>query len=550
MFINCMKDIMTEKKYKLGYCNLITYGYSAKDFSFLKTLSSCCEALILGIPSDSTMECLYGESRNGYDSKAVKTFWEDVRFINQVVVLDEHEFGYQTMYEKFHFDVCFYGTEYGLAFEADKVFFEEHHVSFIACQPSGYLGGEQVDSLALVLQNIPINKKIILFGTGKFFDLFIKNYSKIHKISYAIDNSNGKWNTTQSGINIKTPETLKNETPANVFIILCGKEYSGMLTQLKNMGQFDYRSMLFNNNISLLEETLYYKPVDRKKEILNIVHRINYDLLDEFDRICRRNGIEYFLNYGSLLGAIRHKAIIPWDNDIDIVMKRVDWDKLRQHKNELSDKCFWLGNDIFGNKKYYDCLDRIGYKKAYIRMDDDFCKYYGNNYNSIHLDLFLIDKTYDNFKGRFQRLELAFLYGLMNARRHKSMFFDYDKKMQIANAIMCFFGNFFSLSWLKQQADRIARRFDNDENAPYYFISNDVLRKLKMLFPAEIFKKSVDVPFGNLTAKIACQGDAMCKIIFGNYMKLPPVEQRIPHCGRVPFTEDSYIFEEPRRTSW
>ena len=56
---------------------------------------------------------------------------------------------------------------------------------------------------------------------------------------------------------------------------------------------------------------------------------------------------------------------------------------------------------------------------------------YENYYNSIHLDLFLIDKTYDDFKGKFQRFELALLYGLMNARRHKSMFFDYTKKCSL-----------------------------------------------------------------------------------------------------------------------
>ena len=108
---------MAEKKYKLGYCNLITYGYSPEMFSLLKVLSADCEAFILGIPSDSAMAQLYGEGRNGYIAEAVKAFWEEIKLIDQVIILDENDFNYQVMYEKLHFDVCFYGTEYGLAFE-------------------------------------------------------------------------------------------------------------------------------------------------------------------------------------------------------------------------------------------------------------------------------------------------------------------------------------------------------------------------------------------------------------------------------------------------
>lgn len=540
---------MTEKKYKLGYCNLITYGYSSEIFSLLKSLSADCEVFILGIPSDSVMARLYGEERNGYTAATVKAFWEDIKFIDQVIILDEHDFSYQTMYDKLHFDVCYYGTEYGLIFEKDKVFFEQHGVAFIPLQPIVFTPVEPVDSLVLVLKSVHWAQKVVLFGTGKYFDLYLTKYSKYHKVAYAIDNSSEKWNTEKNGIPVKSPEILKTENSDDTLVIICSKNYSEMVFQLKELGSFNYRTMLFCNDISLLEELPNYNPVDKQKEILDEVHRINYDLLEEFDRICRKYKIDYFLNFGSLLGALRHKAIIPWDNDVDVVMKRQDWDNLRLHKDEFSEKYFWLGNDILGNEKYYDCLDRIGYRKAYIRLDEDLCHYYGNNFNSIHLDLFLIDKTYNDFKGKFQRFELAILYGLMNARRHKVMFFDYDKKMQFYNRIMCFLGKFFSLGWLKKQADRIARRFDDGMNAPYYFISNDVLQKLKMLFPAEIFKEAVDVPFGNLIAKIAYGGDAMCRTLFGNYMELPPIEQRVPHCGRVPFSEDSYVFEEPERES-
>lgn len=135
----------------------------------------------------------------------------------------------------------------------------------------------------------------------------------------------------------------------------------------------------------------------------------------------------------------------------------------------------------------------------------------------------------------------------MNAYRHESLFDDYSPKMKFQNKILCAVGKFIPLKWLKKKADKVARRFDQDEKAPYYFISNDVFRSLMMLFPAEWFDHSVDVPFGNMTAQLAVEGDLICRKFYGDYMQLPPEEARVPHIGRLLMSADSYVFKEPKR---
>ena len=63
---------------------------------------------------------------------------------------------------------------------------------------------------------------------------------------------------------------------------------------------------------------------DRKK-----IWQVEMELLAELDGICRRHGLRYFVDYGTLLGAVRHRGFIPWDDDIDVVMMRPDYERLK-----------------------------------------------------------------------------------------------------------------------------------------------------------------------------------------------------------------------------
>ena len=75
---------------------------------------------------------------------------------------------------------------------------------------------------------------------------------------------------------------------------------------------------------------------------------IELDIMDEIDRVCAAHGVEYFLGYGTLLGAVRHGGFIPWDDDMDIVMMRDQYELLMEHFNE------WRTSERFKLVSYRD----------------------------------------------------------------------------------------------------------------------------------------------------------------------------------------------------
>ena len=98
------------------------------------------------------------------------------------------------------------------------------------------------------------------------------------------------------------------------------------------------------------------------------------DMLVEFDRVCRKNDIDYVLFGGSLLGAVRHKGFVPWDDDVDIAMLREDYDRFKEHMDEMDPRiCYFQDHDTDPEYRWgYGKLRRTGSK--YVRTGQEHLK--------------------------------------------------------------------------------------------------------------------------------------------------------------------------------
>lgn len=128
------------------------------------------------------------------------------------------------------------------------------------------------------------------------------------------------------------------------------------------------------------------------------VWAIQLDLLAEFDRVCRKNNLKYFASGGTALGAIRHKGFIPWDDDMDLMMLRDDYDKLLEIapkefkapyflQNKYSDPC---GNETISK---FRNIETTALLENEIGSCFDYCK-------GIFIDIFPLDVFPDNQQER------------------------------------------------------------------------------------------------------------------------------------------------------
>ena len=223
------------------------------DFIFnLKTIAAECKEFVVGIPSESLTKRFFNNVE--YNSQKIIDCLRELQFVSDVVLLEDSDLNFESLYKKIAFDAYFYGCEYGRYFELDKKYAEEHKISMISLVPAAFRVPDSADSLRFALDNSYNNRKIILFGTGAYFDAYMNVYGSKYRPAYAVDSSAEKVGQTKAGVEIKSVDSIKNEVAGNVLVILCAKNYAAMKNTLLSYGDYDYRPMLYYNNLELMEE--------------------------------------------------------------------------------------------------------------------------------------------------------------------------------------------------------------------------------------------------------------------------------------------------------
>ncbi len=273
-----------------------------------------------------------------------------------------------------------------------------------------------------------------------------------------------------------------------------------------------------------MSEALPLTDVDLQK-----LHKVDLELVSEVDRVCRKNGVEYSLDGGTLLGAVRHKGFIPWDDDADIVMTRHEYAKFyRACKKDLDTTRFFLQE--YRTDKYY----RWGYAKLrrkdteYIRVGQEHLK----QKTGIFIDIFVVDNMPDNSKERN-------LYYFLNFCIRKCLYSELGQKQEKSLFMRCWYAFLYKIvskDYLFKKRNMLAARANRKETklmSHYLYPYPSMETKYGM--PSACFKEYIDIEFEGKTFRALKQYNRYLTLLYGDYMTPPPENKREFH------SEASYI---------
>lgn len=237
----------------------------------------------------------------------------------------------------------------------------------------------------------------------------------------------------------------------------------------------------------------------------------------------KKNKIRYWLDSGTLLGAVRHKGFIPWDDDIDVGMLREDYDKFAKV----------IEHDLDENKYYYqNWLTDSKYGQPFAKLRKKNTVLIENNAanamfeSGIYIDIF----AYDEYGNKLitQGFPIKILRRMILCKCSYKFWITngtFNLKCYLIYIPIRFFALFFKNDFLKKTYEKVARKYNDNKSEKVF--ENGTTDYNKWAIPRECFETIVKLPFEGSEYDCPAGYDTYLKTVYGDYMKLPTKEKQI-----------------------
>lgn len=250
-----------------------------------------------------------------------------------------------------------------------------------------------------------------------------------------------------------------------------------------------------------------------KDEIsLEEMKQIELDILLKIDSFCKENQLRYAIGYGTLIGAVRHHGFIPWDDDIDIMMPRPDYEKFI---NSFQDSIYKLL-----------CIEHGDYYRTYAKVYDS--RTLITNTNNKDMGIFVDVIPIDGLPAKEDEAR-SYLRKMVRIRKWMYKIMAYNiygrKKPVLKSSVFRLIGVLYPIPNIIRLYLSLSKKYDF-ENSNY--VAGFAVGPDTWLLKREFVDKFTDLEFEGKLFKAPLYYDQCLRVLYGDYMQLPPVEERTP----------------------
>lgn len=259
---------------------------------------------------------------------------------------------------------------------------------------------------------------------------------------------------------------------------------------------------------------------DQAMQMVKELQQVTLAMLKDIDKVCTEYNIPYYLGEGTMLGAVRHKGFIPWDDDIDLLMMREDYERFLKIAPEAMGEKYEI--------QHYTTMENCWTPLLKVRLVTDSPKFRQSHIahvtpnNGPMIDIFPLDSVPElsSFKQTVQGTMMRILRGTLSQKMKTAEDDNLQKK------ILRFVSHFVSRDFLFKCINKNYVKYNSPDNK-YIVCLASYYKVQKETFPKEAFGEPVRVPFEDGMFPVPQDTDLILTTIYGDYMTPPPPEKRV-----------------------